>query len=136
MKKYQSGMVTVYLIIALALASSGLGWGLYKQVQANGAYKAQEAQFEQNIADMNAEIAAQKAEVERVNKLLVENQKKKKVIYRDREVVKNVIKEVQVNADPKACINQPVPVGINSMFAENNIHEGDGKDPPAGNPDG
>jgi len=92
--------------ILVGLLSS---FGMYKQIQANGEIK-NELETKDKI------IASQILERAKLEETLLENSNKKRVIYRDKEKIKYLIKEVQTNASPEDCINQPVPVELNCLF--------------------
>lgn len=104
--------IMIYLTGALGLLLAISATIAYKQVQANGIYKANEAVYQSALDDAAATIAAQVEETKRVEKLLAEAQAETKIIYRDREVVRNVITEEQINAAPGDCINELVPDSI------------------------
>lgn len=104
-------------ILAGAIALSGLlGFGLYKQVQANGIYKANQEQLLQTVDEQHQRFVQQIAERKRIEQLLVETEQQKQLIANRKARTIETIKEVKVNAPPEDCINQPVPDDIVCLF--------------------
>ena len=108
-------MIT-YIIGGLVLTVALMGWGLKHQIGENALLK-------EDVTQAHEIIEAKTWEVEHLTKTLQENQTKKEIVYRDREVVKRVIKEVQVNAEPEDCINQPMPAELVCVFDETKCPE-------------
>jgi len=102
-------MVT-YIIGGLALTVALMGWGLKHQIGEN-------AVLEQEVKQAAAVVEAKEKEIKVLNATMALNTTKKEIVYRDREVIKRVIKEVQINAKPEDCINQPVPDELNCVFS-------------------
>lgn len=128
-------MIQIYIIAGLVALAGIMGTGLYKQVQANGIYKANVEQMQGVIDDQHKQFIEQLTERKRVEALLVDNQGKKQVIVKNRDVIKYVIKEVEVNANDEDCINDPVPDVIGCLFSAAGCEAGaDRKTIPATEP--
>lgn len=98
-----------YVIVVLVALLGVSGWGLKHTLEEN-------AVLEKTLDDTEATLESKKEELVNLNEVLAKRENEKEIIYRDKEVVRYKIREVKNNADPSACVNQPVPRSIGCLF--------------------
>jgi len=111
-------MIQLYVLAGLIALCSALGFGFYKQVQANGIYKANEVTLRQTLNEQNKEFVLALAEKRRAEDIAVKAQQEKEVIVQTNEIIKYKIREVQINAKSTDCINNLMPIDVCGLFSE------------------
>lgn len=109
----------VKAIAGLLVACLVLSFGLYKSVQANGAYRHSLDIAEQVNENQHQQFIKMQERAKEYALIAEKNLKEKQRLERQGTKVKHVIREVKVNADPKDCLNQPVHPDIECLFTEN-----------------
>lgn len=109
--------LTSYLAAGSILTIFLLGYGLWQQIEANGALESQNAQLVSDIKETEKAFKELERQERKKELVVIDNIQEKQVIEKENEVVKWKVREVVKRVPAEDCLNTPVHPDLDSLLS-------------------